>query len=109
MRHFPWRECGYAIVVLVVLTGLYVGSYFSVVSSSVSLTIKTDPGSPKGWGWAKCIYFRYRSNWQWMEPFFTPLQQIEARIRDADQVTYDPNAFLYLPVSGGIRLEPSSE
>ena len=37
MRHFPWKEIGYAVGFVVLLAVLYVGAYYALVTRTESL------------------------------------------------------------------------
>jgi hypothetical protein len=58
MRHFPLRELGYAIGFVVLLAGLYVGSYYAMVEKFECFGVgATSP--------------TYLLRLEWVEPFYS--------------------------------------
>jgi hypothetical protein len=81
MRHFPFRELGYAIGFLVFLAALYVGAYCAMVEK-VELFAPTDPGGgmamPRRVIWATP---RYRIDDAWGRRIYAPIHAADRQLR----------------------------
>jgi hypothetical protein len=86
MRHFPLRELGYAIGIVVLLAALYVGAYYAMVSRGPYLVPLTPLDFKGGRLFAKAgMLFdeepEYSVGGVWSTAFFAPIHAIDRRIR----------------------------
>jgi hypothetical protein len=72
MRHFPLRECGYALGVVVLLAAIYVGSYYATVQPKY---FRMPPGD-------RACLVEYRLDDEgWLKVFFAPMHDLDRQIR----------------------------
>jgi hypothetical protein len=79
MRHFPLRELGWAIAVIVVPMALYAGAYFATVERVV-VNDWTKPETVRFWG-PKHTVARYRVAQEWSAAIFGPMHQLDRKMR----------------------------
>jgi hypothetical protein len=77
LRHFPWRECGYAVGALTLLLALYAGAYYAMVDpfDRVAMISSTYP-PPRG----RPIPF-YSFGGDAAKAFFAPIHQVDRLLR----------------------------
>ena len=73
MKHLPLRECGYAIVGVVLLVAIYGSAYLSLMQRTKS-------------GWQNCVgeekpVVTYRFGEEGAESFFAPAHEIDRMLR----------------------------
>src|SRR5436309_14620124 len=78
MKHLPLREMGYAVVVVVLLAAIYLGSYFAMVKRGARTNWSYSP--PPGEEMPPLVYPRYRWNLG-VVAFFAPAHAIDRRLR----------------------------
>jgi hypothetical protein len=76
-QRFPIRECGYAIGVLAVLAGLYVGAYLATVDREID--VLWDTSAPTGPKDVIAVYPTYPASV--LEGFFTPIHRLDQMAR----------------------------
>jgi hypothetical protein len=90
-RFFPWRECGWAVVFLLLLAGLYVGSYYVILdewesercrlSAILSRTVGGQlPLHPSPLPEPR-LEARYRFGGDWVALFFAPMHGLDRIVR----------------------------
>jgi hypothetical protein len=78
MRHFPVRECGYAIGFVVLLAAIYVGSYYAMVERELIDATPKDIVVSGSWR-AYVPSYRFGGEWAWQ--IFKPLHELDRRLR----------------------------
>jgi hypothetical protein len=68
MRHFPWRELGYAVGFIVLMGVLYVGAYFAMVDRGSNILF---------YGWTP----EYRFGGSAAETIFAPIHEVDRHVR----------------------------
>lgn len=79
MKHFPWRECGWAVLFLLVLAGLYFGAYFAMMRPIVSVS-----HSERGVSGRVPFYNRPwmpHTMAEWASTIFAPMHAIDRALR----------------------------
>jgi hypothetical protein len=79
MRHFPLRECGYAVGFVVVLAALYVGSYFALVDRKSNRTMLIADLIDLDVDDLRQLEPRYPA--VWLQGFFGPIHKIDRKLR----------------------------
>jgi hypothetical protein len=74
MRHFPFRELGYAFGFVVVLAALYVGAYYAAVERSLRYCPRKDASK-------RHFPCSYRVGGDAMASFFEPMERVDRRLR----------------------------
>ena len=74
MRHFPLRECGYAVGFVVVLTASYVGAYYATVERVVNMKGRFD--SSFDLAMHDCRGYVHWSTGV-VRPFFNPIHDVD--------------------------------
>jgi hypothetical protein len=83
MRHFPIRECGYALRFVVLLAVLYVGAYYAMIDLHLhAYEMKTDVLIGGSLTPAQ-IQPIYRIRGDWIAGFFESWHEIDRRLRPA--------------------------
>jgi hypothetical protein len=77
MKHLPLRECGYAIAVLAVLAGLYLGAYFVLLERLDLGELVAQRGTPEYREMPAACYY----TGEWGYDFFRPAHHVDRMLR----------------------------
>jgi hypothetical protein len=80
MRHFPWRECSYALGFLVLLATLYVGAYYAMVERMIGFGGITSRGTRVSTR-ERTIFVGYRIESVPLDGIFAPMHALDRRLR----------------------------
>lgn len=94
MKSLPWRECGWSVLFVVLLIGLYGGTYWIMLTTNSRdqrLDIETwDDGCGR-----LIVVPDYRFGGEWSETVFTPAHMVDRAIRPTFWV--DPTPMPIIP------------
>jgi hypothetical protein len=80
MRHFPWRELGYAVGFLTLLAVLYVGSYYATVERQ-PIGVKWWPETSENPRTTYLLDYRLGGGGGWAHDLFGPMHRLDKMIR----------------------------
>lgn len=82
MKHLPWRECGWALLFLLALAGLYMGAYYATITPRPRLVSKRyGIGVIGGKTFPVCVPGYHFLPEAWVSPVFAPMHNLDRQLR----------------------------